>query len=419
MSLLNPSVVANAAALLNEFTHADPFRHLVIDGFFDEALCQRLLKSFPGFEARYALNERGEVGGKAVRVDVREISDAYRALDNQIKTPEFLDFVSHVTGIPDLLYDPDYVGGGTHENVQGQSLDAHVDFNFHPLTGWHRRLNLIVYLNPSWEPSWGGLLELQSNPWDSEHNQIKSVLPLFNRCVIFETNEISWHGFRRITLPADVTDVSRRSFAIYLYTRERPAAETEASHATIYVPDTLPDEIRAGTILSEAQYQELRNRFVHLRTHLKFLYDREKDFSRQQALLEGALNQARSATGFPLQGYVLVKGAQGFWADGWCASHFGLRFAPTRKAKALALDVWVPAALKGVQRLHIDLGGRRSVLTVNPGTRQTIELPFEGKVGETVAFEINSDSAWTPSESGDSEDERPLAFKLVEATLQH
>jgi Rps23 Pro-64 3,4-dihydroxylase Tpa1-like proline 4-hydroxylase len=229
---------------------------VVIDGFLEEDLCRRLRADFPDSEERHALNEMGQVGGKAVRMDVRDISDAYRELDRHLQSQEFLDFVSDLTGIPDLLHDPDYVGGGTHENRHGQGLDAHVDFNYHPRTRWHRRLNLIVYLNEQWEPGWGGELELHSDPWDVEANRTVSILPGMNRAVIFETTETSWHGFSQICLPQGHRHASRRSFAIYLYTRERPAQETAPPHATIYVPAMMPVDWESGRVLEDADVRD-------------------------------------------------------------------------------------------------------------------------------------------------------------------
>jgi hypothetical protein len=114
MSSIDPGVLEKADELSRQFDAATPFRHVAIRDFLPHALCERLLADFPHFEARHALNEMGEVGGKAVRMDVRDISDAYRELDRIIQTEEFLAHVSRVTGIPDLLYDPDYIGGGTH-----------------------------------------------------------------------------------------------------------------------------------------------------------------------------------------------------------------------------------------------------------------------------------------------------------------
>src|SRR5262249_41066998 len=153
--------------------------------------------------------------------------------------------------------------------------DAHVDFNYHPRTKTHRRLNLIVYLNHEWDEAWGGTLELHSNPWNPATNRTLRVLPLFNRAVIFETSEVSWHGFSRIDLPADKKALSRKSFAIYLYTKERPRAETAAPHATIYVPDALPADLIAGKLLATEDVAELHGRFSRLRTQLRYLYDRE------------------------------------------------------------------------------------------------------------------------------------------------
>jgi hypothetical protein len=59
------------------------------------------------------------------------------------------------------------------------------------------------------------------------------IAPLFNRLVIFETNEHSYHGHPKpLNTPKGVT---RKSAAVYYYTKERPAAEIAQEHNTIYV----------------------------------------------------------------------------------------------------------------------------------------------------------------------------------------
>jgi hypothetical protein len=272
--ILNLHLQSDKETLALEFRDADPFPHVVIPEFFAGEVAQRLLDDFPSFEERFARNEMGDVGRKAARRDVRDISGAYRELDNFLETPEFLNLMSEITGIPDLLYDPDHHGGGTHENVDGATLYPHVDFNYHP-KGWHRRLNLIVYLSPEWEEEWGGTLELHSNPWDPSNDSVKTLPANFNQAVLFETSEHSWHGFRRIQLPEDRRHLSRKSFAIYLYTLERPTEQTAASHQTIYVPFGMPEDLQPGSVLSEEQHRLLHARFSDYRGMLKHQYDQQ------------------------------------------------------------------------------------------------------------------------------------------------
>lgn len=60
---------------------------------------------------------------------------------------------------------------------------------------------------------------------------IHSFDPIFNRCVIFETSEISYHGVTEVTCPEDAV---RRSFAGYYYTEAAPAHWTGESHTTVF-----------------------------------------------------------------------------------------------------------------------------------------------------------------------------------------
>ena len=244
-SYINPSVLERRRALHQSFKEEQPFRHVVIDGFFQPAFCTALLKQFPAFDEKGAINEDGVVGRKSTQERVRSLGQPYEELDDLVHSTEFLQLIGTVTGIDDLRYDPYYFGGGTHENRHGQDLDPHVDFNYHPVTHQHRRLNLIVYLNEEWDTRWGGALQLHLDPYRPVHeDQIITIPPLLNCCVIFETNEHSWHGFERINLPEHMQQLSRKSFALYYYTDTRPVKETAEEHSTVYVERHLPERFR-------------------------------------------------------------------------------------------------------------------------------------------------------------------------------
>ncbi len=139
LTQISPHVVADAPRYAGRFAQRDPFRHVVIENFFAPDYAARLLAEFPAFERGNARNENGEIGNKSTIEKIRGLGPAYATLDDLVRSPALLDLVGRVTGIPHLLYDPWYFGGGTHENRDGQDLDPHVDFNRHPLENWHRR----------------------------------------------------------------------------------------------------------------------------------------------------------------------------------------------------------------------------------------------------------------------------------------
>lgn len=269
--MLNPAWQSQIDTLAAQFRRREPFRHVVIDDFFSSDCAGDLLAQFPPFERGNARNEAGELGNKSTIEKIRALGPAYTALDDLVQSRSFLDLVGRVTGIAELLYDPWYFGGGTHENRHGQDLDAHVDFNRHPVERWHRRLNLIVYLNPEWDDAWGGSLQLHSDP-RSRDDRITTITPLFNRAVIFETTETSWHAFPRIALPEGKRDLTRRSIALYFYTKERPAEELADTHSTIYVDLPLPARFQPGLTLGPGDVEELRVLLARRDQHNQRLY---------------------------------------------------------------------------------------------------------------------------------------------------
>lgn len=278
--MIHHDILLDASTIRDRFQQAKPFRHVALDDFLEPSVAESMLADFPPFDERKAMNELGLVGRKAVVESVKGLSPFYRAFYGYINSKVFLSAMSELTGIPDLLADDTLFGGGTHENLDGQGLDAHVDFNIDERRMLHRRINLLIYLNKEWDEAWGGAIELHSNPWYPESNQVRSFLPLFNRALIFETNEYSWHGFRRIELPADRKHLSRKSFSIYLYTKDRPAEEVVAPHTTFYVPPSIPDHVAAGVTLSEPDMQQIRiamqSRDGMIRMYQKLLVEKEQ-----------------------------------------------------------------------------------------------------------------------------------------------
>jgi hypothetical protein len=288
LPLVSGHVTAQVSAFAERFARREPFRHVVIDDFFAADYADRLLAEFPAFERGNARNENGKLGNKSTVEKIRGLGPAYVALDDLARSPELLDLIGRITGIPDLLYDPWYFGGGTHENLSGQDLDPHVDFNRHPVENWHRRLNLIVYLNREWDEAWGGSLELHSDPRSSD-DRVTLITPLYNRCVIFETTETSWHGFSRIAAPEWGGALSRKSVALYFYTRERPAEELADPHSTIYVERPLPERFRPGMMLEAADVEEIRALLARRDQHNQRLYREITQLMAQLASSRAAL----------------------------------------------------------------------------------------------------------------------------------
>ena len=294
---INAHVFEQVGSIAMRFAEREPFRHVVIEDFLSPAFADSLLRDFPTFEQGDARNEDGELGNKSTVQRIRNLAPSYRDLDDLIKSRSFLDLIGKMTGIEDLLYDQFYFGGGTHENREGQDLDPHIDFNRHPVNNWHRRLNLIVYLNPQWQDAWGGSFEIHDDPRASG-NQIKLITPIFNRCVIFETTETSWHGFSRICLPESSKHLSRRSIALYFYTHERPLDELADTHSTVYVERNLPDHFVAGKTLDETDVEELKMLLKRRDQHNERLYGEVIGLSAEledarSALLPGYLGRLR------------------------------------------------------------------------------------------------------------------------------
>ncbi|HEV3362536.1 MAG TPA: 2OG-Fe(II) oxygenase [Acidimicrobiia bacterium] len=204
-----PEWLSQASRLKRQFTEAEPFPHLVLDGFLTRDLAESLLAEFPDVEAMPRSRDY-VFGNKRELSSVEEAGPAGAAFHEAILSDAFQRFLLEATGY-DVFVDPAFFGGGFHQGGDGSFLDMHVDFNVHPAhPDWLRTLNVLIYLNRGWKEEYGGQLLLRSAP----SGPTVAVAPLFNRCVVMLTGDRTYHGYRKMSLPPGVT---RKSIAAYAY----------------------------------------------------------------------------------------------------------------------------------------------------------------------------------------------------------
>jgi Rps23 Pro-64 3,4-dihydroxylase Tpa1-like proline 4-hydroxylase len=204
-------VARDADQFAAQFKESRPVRHVAIDNFLDAEYAQGLFDDLPDPSAMpksrdYVFSDKHELS------TLDRHSEISRKLHDVFMSADFAALLSKVVG-HDVFVDPEYVGGGFHAGAEGSFLDLHVDFNIHPTShDWLRELNILLYLNPGWDPSWGGELLLTDDP----QNPTIKVQPLFNRLVLMESTDKSFHGYEKISFPPGR---SRRSIAAYAYSR--------------------------------------------------------------------------------------------------------------------------------------------------------------------------------------------------------
>jgi hypothetical protein len=217
---------------------AKPYPHVVMDGFFEEEVLDRTVTNFPEPEARDWITYETKHESKQTSRGITQLSPFTQLFFLQLCSEPFLEHVRYITGFPDLLMDPLFHGGGLHESVRGGWLNIHADWTKHPSLPLTRRLNLIIYLNREWDPTWRGELEL----WDSDAKTCGArVLPVFNRAVLFPTTSETLHGFPMpLACPPNRT---RKSISVFYWSPD-PEALKESAYIT-FLPGKKRTRMRA------------------------------------------------------------------------------------------------------------------------------------------------------------------------------
>lgn len=194
-----------------------PFPNLIEDGMWPPTLLEAVVSEFPS-----PMDKRWRRYGTGNEIKFEGPPAMWGPSTHNLFATfaEVTPVLSELFEIDDLTMET--IGGGYHLIPPGGLLKRHVDFNRSPETGLYRRLNLLVYLNHDWTDD-GGWLELGT----PEGLDLTEVAPTFNRTVVFETSDHSWHGHPK--------PVHRWRFSVAAYYfAPTPPPGYEAEHSTVW-----------------------------------------------------------------------------------------------------------------------------------------------------------------------------------------
>ena len=170
------------------FDTASPIEHLVIDNFAPLSVIRAAAKTWPDETWSWWHKYADETSVKFATMGRAPFPPACQLLLDRMAT---LD-VSHLQN--DAFPDLSFHGGGMHTLPPGGFLGLHKDAEVHPLTGWTRVLNAILFIEGD------GDLYLGQ---DGRHK----IRPAPGRLVIFSTRQ-AWHGVSEAM-------ATRKSLAVY------------------------------------------------------------------------------------------------------------------------------------------------------------------------------------------------------------
>ena len=158
---------------------AVPFSHCVIDNFLSKELALDLEKEFPSFDSDVWHSYKNAIEDKKVSNNWNYFPENTYSVVSALNSEYFTNFLSvNLLNGVQLFSDGGLNGGGWHIHSKGGKLNQHLDYSLHPKLHKQRKLNIIIYLNSSWQDDWGGTLGFWSNESPEKPGKlIKEVVP--------------------------------------------------------------------------------------------------------------------------------------------------------------------------------------------------------------------------------------------------
>lgn len=197
-----------------DYLNAKPFPYLLIKNLCEPDKLEQLYSQIPELENKS--RDYLFAGNKFEKSNYQSLGSLFKELQDDLRSKEMNDFLSFISN-KNVFVDPQNHGGGLHQGKKNSFLDMHLDYNYHPLhKNWWREMNLLLYLNKDWKPSYKGHLKLKDLRTDES-----TQLPVdFNTLIIQQCGDYTLHGYDFTNFPEGKFRTSIATYAFSEHVRQ-------------------------------------------------------------------------------------------------------------------------------------------------------------------------------------------------------
>jgi Rps23 Pro-64 3,4-dihydroxylase Tpa1-like proline 4-hydroxylase len=179
--------------LQNDFHLPNRIPSCYVDDLLDPSDAKAIYTAFPSKNEMLLLKDLREY--KYVMMQMNRIHPILEEIIYAFQDQRIVSLISNITGLQQLLPDAELYAGGISMMDEGCYLNPHLDNSHDKDRSHYRVLNLLYYVSPDWQESYGGNLEL----WDQGIKRpCRTIHSKFNRLVLMATNKTSWHSVSKV-----------------------------------------------------------------------------------------------------------------------------------------------------------------------------------------------------------------------------
>jgi Rps23 Pro-64 3,4-dihydroxylase Tpa1-like proline 4-hydroxylase len=203
--------------LKEQFFFEQPIKvshHFALDNLLPMEIAERIYANFPEPSQMRLLHSPGEL--KLKYSYVKNESSLLQDIHSAIQDPKVIAVIEEITGIKNQVPDRSPIAGAVSTLLKGHYINPHLDNSHDVDRKRYQTVNLLYYVSPNWRLENGGNYEL----WDESIKNSIIVPSLFNRLVVMETNQTSWHAVNPV-----LCDATRCCVFNYYYSEQAPRGQ--------------------------------------------------------------------------------------------------------------------------------------------------------------------------------------------------